>query len=320
MLVLVDHSAFLSVPINMGILDVFKLGPKPEQAIKDQGFEVSDCSLECLGCTSKFPSSVAFKDDDKSQLYGNTDPFGLHVVVATNKSDWQHDATLVRKTLANKVAKWAADASFPGLGDSTKIKVSASSLCSSAFDTDEEYQKETRGDVLLLPFFVWVRNLELGNAGDVLDRVVADLIKARDSGSKEFPSLAYDAFPNVRIEAEHSKAYVFLCSHKTRDKRCGITAPIMKKEFELNLRDLDLYRDVFDSRAGGVRIAFINHVGGHKFAANVIIYLRSSGKNIWLARCRPNNVLPIIEECIVNDGKVWPEHVRRVQKFKPIEW
>lgn len=304
----------------MGLLDVFKLGPKPVQAIRDQGFEVSDCSMECLGCTSKFPSSVSFKDDDQSQLYGNTDPFGLHVVVATNKNDWEHDATLTKNTLSNEVASWASGASFTGLGDATKIKVSTSSLCSSDFDSDKDYQNEKKGDVLLLPFFVWVRRLELDNVGGVLNLVVADLIKAREEGRKYFPSIKHEAYPEIVVEAENSKAYVFLCSHKTRDKRCGITAPIMKKEFELNLRDQDLYRDVSDDRAGGVKIAFVNHVGGHKFAANVIIYLRSSGKNIWLARCRPNNVLPIIEECIVNDGKVWPEHVRRVQKFKPIEW
>lgn len=304
----------------MGIMKFLKLGPSPEESIKEKGFDVSDCSKECLGCTSKFPSSVNFKDDDNSTLYGNTKPFGLHVVVPTNKCDWEHDATLVSKTIANKVAKWAEKASFPDLGESKEIKVSVSSLSSSKLEIDQEYMSEVRGDVLLLPFFVWVRNITLENAGAVLDLVVKDLIKFRDEGRQEFPIVSYEDYPEVKVECEKSLAYIFLCSHRTRDKRCGITAPIMKKEFEMNLRDLDMYRDSSDSREGGVRIAFINHVGGHKFAANVIIYLRKSGKNIWLARCRPNNVQPIIEECIVNDGKVWPEHVRQVQKFKPIEW
>jgi hypothetical protein len=41
------------------------------------------------------------------------------------------------------------------------------------------------------------------------------------------------------------------------------------------LRPLGLLRDLHDERPGGVGIYFINHVGGHKFAANVIIYRRA---------------------------------------------
>ncbi|GMF06184.1 unnamed protein product [[Candida] boidinii] len=114
-------------------------------------------------------------------------------------------------------------------------------------------------------------------------------------------------------------AYVMLCSHKTRDKRCGITAPIMKKEFDLHLRELDLYRDISDNRPKGVNVIFINHVGGHKFSANVLINLRS-GEDIWYAKCSPLNVKPIIDETILNHGKVFPEYVRIVQKYNPINW
>lgn len=304
----------------MGLLEIFKSGPSPEQSIKDNGFEVSECSAECQGCTSKFPSSVSFKDDDNSTLYGNTLPYGLHVIVPTNKCDWDHDATLVSKTIANEVAKWAEKAKIKALGSSDKIKVSVSSLSTPDFEHDQEYQDQVRGDVFLLPFFVWVRNITLNDVSPVLTAVVNDLIKFRDENVKQFPGISYDTYPDVKVEVDNSLAYVFLCSHRTRDKRCGITAPIMKKEFELNLRDLDSYRDVSDVREDGVRVAYVNHVGGHKFAANVVIYLKKSGKNIWLARCRPNNVLPIVEECILNDGKVWPEYVRQVQKFLPNEW
>ena len=89
---------------------------------------------------------------------------------------------------------------------------------------------------------------------------------------------------------------------------------------EMYLRELDLYRDMCDTSPGGVNVGFINHIGGHKYAANVIIYLKLSGRNIWLALCKPNNVRPIIDECILHGGKVWPDKVRLVQKFNPIEW
>ncbi|KAL1625541.1 hypothetical protein SLS56_007288 [Neofusicoccum ribis] len=73
---------------------------------------------------------------------------------------------------------------------------------------------------------------------------------------------------------------ILLCSHKTRDARCGQSAPLLRREFERHLRPLGLYRDLHDERPGGCGIYFINHVGGHKFAANVIIYRRASSAGV----------------------------------------
>ncbi|KAM9924895.1 hypothetical protein OXX59_004226 [Metschnikowia pulcherrima] len=304
----------------MGLTDFFKRGPSAEEQIQKAGFEISACSAECESCTSAFPKSLSFKDDDNASLLGSTSPYGLHAIVPTNKSDWPHNATGESKTLAHMVDKWAGDAKFAGLGESTKIKVTVSSLSSLKLESDAEYMDQKRGDVLLLPFFVWVRNVTIENAGKVLDRVVPDLIKYRDQQVTELPDISYAEFPEVEVKPDPSKAYVFFCSHRTRDKKCGVTAPIMKREMDMHLRDLGLYRDFSDDRPGGVQVAFVNHIGGHKYAANVIIYLKSSGKNIWLARCKPSNVVPIIDQCIVEDGKVWPEKVRQVQKFKAVEW
>jgi glycerol-3-phosphate O-acyltransferase/dihydroxyacetone phosphate acyltransferase len=65
-----------------------------------------------------------------------------------------------------------------------------------------------------------------------------------------------------------------MCSHRTRDARCAQSAPILRKEFERQLRPLGLYRDLHDERPGGVGIYYISHVGGHKYSANVMIYRR----------------------------------------------
>lgn len=301
----------------MGFLLLFKGSVDPSEEIKSSGFEVSECAQECESCTSSYPKSLLFEED--SPLWGSTKPYGLQVVVSTNKTDWSHDA-LDTSELTRALDKWSSSAHFDGLGHSAKIKVNTSSLFSPKFESDNEYIEGTRGDLLLLPFFVWVRNVSYKDAGAVLDKLVVDLVKYRDNHEESLPISSYPEFPDVSIEADVNKSYVFLCSHKTRDKRCGITAPIIKKEMDMYLRDLGLYRDFSDVRPGGVNVAYINHIGGHKFAANVIIYLKNSGKNIWLARCKPNNVVPIVDECIVHDGKVWPEKVRQVQKYKPVDW
>ncbi|SGZ58344.1 CIC11C00000002899 [Sungouiella intermedia] len=304
----------------MGLFNYFKPSKSHDEELKEKGFEIAECSMDCASCTSKFPSSVSFNDDDNGSLWGSTKPYGLHIVIPTNQADWPHNALDVSGSLQKAVDSWSSSAKFPGLGESTTIKVNVSSLSSAGLESNEKYMSFEVGDMLLLPFFVWIKGVKVNDAGKVLDRVVPDLIASRDRGDETFSINSYPEFPGVTLEVDPQRAYIFLCSHRTRDKRCGITAPIMRKEMEIHLREVGLYRDASDHRTGGVRVGFINHIGGHKYAANVIIYLRKSGKNIWLARCKPDNVVPIIDECILEDGKVWPEKVRQVQKFKPIEW
>lgn len=69
-------------------------------------------------------------------------------------------------------------------------------------------------------------------------------------------------------------AVILLCSQRTRDARCGQSAPLLRKELERHLRALGLHRDLDDDRPGGVGVYFISHVGGHKYSANVMVYRR----------------------------------------------
>ena len=103
---------------------------------------------------------------------------------------------------------------------------------------------------------------------------------------------------------------VLICSHRHRDARCGISAPILRKEFARQLRPLGLWRDHTDSRPGGASVVFVNHVGGHKYAANVIIYRKSDGQGLWLARVAPKHVADIVKHTLVEGKVVDPEMVR----------
>lgn len=126
------------------------------------------------------------------------------------------------------------------------------------------------------------------------------------------------------------RALILLCSQKTRDARCGQSAPLLRREFERHLRPLGLYRDLHDERPGGVGIYFISHVGGHRWAANVMIYRRGSGgktdgrgearveagtgeasQGIWLARVRPEDCEGIIKYTVLQGKVVKPERQLR---------
>lgn len=138
-------------------------------------------------------------------------------------------------------------------------------------------------------------------------------------------------------------AVILLCSQKTRDARCGQSAPLLKREFERHLRTHGLYRDANDERPGGVAVHFISHVGGHKYSANVIIYRRrdfdwhkkikvasssaatateeekaqaqqseneGAAQGIWLARVRPEECENIVKFTILQGKLVKPGQLR----------
>lgn len=138
-------------------------------------------------------------------------------------------------------------------------------------------------------------------------------------------------------------AVILLCSQKTRDARCGQSAPLLKREFERHLRIHGLYRDANDERPGGVAVYFISHVGGHKYSANVIIYRRrdfdwhkkrvaaaavsdsdekekvplaqeeedeGAAQGIWLARVRPEECENIVKHTILQGKLVKPDQLR----------
>ncbi|KAI3405643.2 hypothetical protein KGF56_001661 [Candida oxycetoniae] len=301
----------------MAILDRFfangETSNKPSitQQIEGKGFEISTCSETCDNCTATFPKSIKYEESEP--LWHSTKPYGLHLNIATGKTDWPHDATGTVGTLSNAIANWASQhANMTKLGN---IKVSCCSLGGDLLFTDDEYAKEQKGDILILPHFLWLRGVSISQVDEVFTTLLDLLVREPKPATIEE---LQTAIPQLSID--ENRAYVFFCSHRTRDKRCGITAPIMKKELDLVLREKELYRDYGDKTPGGVQAAFVNHVGGHKFVANVIIYLKPNGKNIWLGLCKPNNVRQIVDECILAGGKVWPDKVRLVQKFNPVEW
>ena len=121
---------------------------------------------------------------------------------------------------------------------------------------------------------------------------------------------------------------VLICGHGGRDVRCGTLGPILKQEFEekLERQNIELLKDPpvaeaveVDTAVEGytptARVGLISHVGGHKWAGNVIIYIPPSfggnalaGKGIWYGRVEPGHVEGIVAKTILG-GKVIKEPV-----------
>lgn len=122
---------------------------------------------------------------------------------------------------------------------------------------------------------------------------------------------------------------VLICGHGGRDVRCGTLGPVLKQDFEdkLERQNIQLLTDPppvevveIDTAAEGyrltARVGLISHIGGHKWAGNVIIYIPPSfsgnalaGKGIWYGRVEPGHVEGIIEKTVLG-GKVIKELFR----------
>jgi len=99
---------------------------------------------------------------------------------------------------------------------------------------------------------------------------------------------------------------VLICGHGGRDQRCGILGPILREQFKTELAKQKVKSEV----------GLISHIGGHKYAGNVIIYLPPSleqnglkGSGIWYGRVEPKHVEGIVKETILG-GRIVADHFR----------
>ena len=108
--------------------------------------------------------------------------------------------------------------------------------------------------------------------------------------------------------------------------RCGVMAPALESEFQRVLQErgftsADSEGTTVDAPTHA-HIGLISHVGGHKYAGNVIVYIPPkmtigtssephplAGKGIWYGRIEPKHVEGLVEETILG-GKVVTDHFR----------
>lgn len=305
----------------MGLLDYLKGGSKDPISSSDareisEKIEVCDensCNQECeVDGESIDEGEAAFaklKIDHETPLYNSSKPPKIHFVVPTSQKDWSHDACSENKnSVEYKIDQWcnSHESEYKKLGENVRISCAVSSLPKDIMDI--QVMKGVKNDVLVLPHFVWIDNLTSDKVDETLSRLVPEFLTKK---TEELP------LESMGLRLAKEQAYVFICSHMRRDKRCGIMAPYLKKSMDKQLQRWRLYRDNSDFSPNGVRVVFVNHVGGHKFSANMQIYLKTPNSLIWLGRVTPRNVPYIVNELIIPERPrlPWPEKVRCLQKY-----
>jgi hypothetical protein len=211
---------------------------------------------------------------------------------------------------------------------------------------NSDYSEPT--SILLLPAFTIIENVTPDSVPELVTTYIdnAPTTTTPLNASPISMTLKESLLTASQLTSRPSphRALILLCSQKTRDARCGQSAPLIRKELERHLRPLGLFRDLDDERPGGVGIYFISHVGGHKYSANMMIYRRpdafgldrlerakldgdvcpmpfkplpsedlenGAAQCIWLARVRPEDCEGIVKYTVLQGKVVKPERQLR---------
>ncbi|OLN85035.1 Altered inheritance of mitochondria protein 32 [Colletotrichum chlorophyti] len=299
---------------------------------------VPTCPSPTCECADTPQMPEGLEIDHKSPLNGVVAAYAEQVLVCTGRDDW---ASRIEEE--HNGDNLAADLKelFGRGGTYTdpwhNVSILNASFPSSVPRSRSELQTTS---AYLLPSFKYV---------PFLPRVSFDSVRALAKGyllpEKLHP--AHDALSPVhrdrltREEAYRSLLYgvkdveevmVLICGHGGRDMRCGITGPILREEFEKRFEGAGVRVlkgavevkeaqgvDVLEGARGkeevSARVGLISHIGGHKFAGNVIVYIPPglknaggekhplAGKGIWYGRVEPKHVEGIVKETVLG-GKV----------------
>ncbi|KAJ9635211.1 hypothetical protein H2199_008697 [Coniosporium tulheliwenetii] len=333
-----------------------ELFPKTDPAVDGE-----DCLHDCATCTVSYPSKWSI--DEEEEVYGHVKGWQTHLLVATGKTDWVRDVADEEGSIMEAIERG------PTKPTSGRLMLSASNMpLPSTLHHDPSLAGTT--SVLLLPAFTIIENVTPANVPNLITTFVdtaptnttplihppaasPDLPRSSSPSPMATPPPTEIEMPELPLTARPCPHdyLILLCSQKTRDARCGQSAPLLRRELERHLRPLGLYRDLHDERPGGVGIYFISHVGGHKFAANVMVYRRAragraasrngfSGRGlevkngavsngstrdgkeaeetdmeaaqcIWLARVRPEDCENIVRYTVLQGKVVKPERQLR---------
>lgn len=253
--------------------------------------------------------------DSTSQVLGATKPFLRQGIISTGREDWPNDVASVKGSIAqllthsahrhppaSGVAKggiWTSEADARSApGGATRLMVQNGSFHSTAAEGEET--------LLLFPDWVLITPLPTAPAAEAqatIDEVYDNLLLPSDPTSR-------GGVGSVTRRVLPYAAVILVCSHKRRDARCHISAKPLKDSFtraahrsgwevdergdelphpgsflELG-RDEELRQRREASQSKTLGLFSISHIGGHKFAGNVIIYF-PNGAGVWYARIDP---------------------------------
>ncbi|KAJ5966089.1 hypothetical protein N7481_012803 [Penicillium waksmanii] len=276
--------------------------------------------------------------DHEQALNGTMAAYAQQLVICTDQRDW---TSRIENDGENKSwgglirgLKRLLSRGGPYLDPFNNVLVSTSSIVPAT-------NSPSTASALLFPSFKYIPSIPVDartasdGAADLTSFVRAFLLperlhdmhsslpEAKRTDMTRAPELSSN-FDGI-IDINHSPT-ILICGHGGRDMRCGVMGPALESEFQRVLQTQG-YKSVGGDGTtidgpNHANIGLISHVGGHKYAGNVIIYIPPkmtvgtsaephplAGKGIWYGRIEPKHVQGLVEETILG-GKVIADHFR----------
>ncbi|KAF1844727.1 leucyl-tRNA synthetase [Cucurbitaria berberidis CBS 394.84] len=295
------------IAVNGGALCNF-VGPKKPKKAKAENQASIPYTQTCPSPTCECASTPPDLDiDRKAPLLNTMAAYSEQVIICTGKEDWtsnieqeEGETGAFVKGLKGVIGKGGV-----GFDPFTNVLITASSLP----------QTETKNATTALLFPSFKRIKSIPHTSDSFSHFATAYLKAKtlhpmhDGLSKEQKAnLTRDESVAAQLPPAESvsKPTILICGHGGRDQRCGVLGPILQASFRKELQRRSIDADV----------AQISHIGGHKYAGNVIIYVPPSmqdnalrGSGIWYGRIGPENVEGVVDETLVK-GRVIAELLR----------
>ncbi|CAO1628708.1 unnamed protein product [Parajaminaea phylloscopi] len=127
--------------------------------------------------------------------------------------------------------------------------------------------------------------------------------------------------PSARFPKTAEEAHIYVCTHGSRDCRCGVAGGELKEQLGREIRTHELR--VIDGTAQGgavntnwskkVKVFGISHVGGHKFAANALVYPHGD----WYGNLRPSDTPLLLRSALAPSTS---RHDLKDQRERLVHW
>ncbi|KAG6007209.1 hypothetical protein E4U21_006228 [Claviceps maximensis] len=311
---------------------------------------VPSCPSPTCGCADTPVMAAGLEIDHKSSLRGVISGYAEQVLVCTGQGDW---ASKIEDE--NGGDNLAADLKeLFGRGGVYSDPFHNISILNSSFPSSAPPRAEVQStSAYLLPSFKYVPFLPRVSFDSVQALAKGFLLPEKLHSAHDGLSPIHrdrltrkDAYQSLLLGVQDVQdVLVLICGHGGRDARCGTFGPLLRNEFEekLGLAKFDVARkavhipcleegegkraaqkaiaaDEGDQKKKKkkrkiARVGLVSHIGGHKFAGNVIIYIPPgyggpggeehalAGCGIWYGRVEPKHVEGLVDETIVR-GRV----------------
>ncbi|KAJ3186621.1 hypothetical protein HDU85_007441 [Gaertneriomyces sp. JEL0708] len=205
---------------------------------------------------------VILKETSNSNIPDHVGSVGFyrkHILLASGQSSWPS-----HPEKADPFMKALADAAAP-----KDIKLSVCDIVPAS-------DSSTSRTLVVLP-----ENVRLPSVDQqMISRIVEDIAHAQPLGAP--------------IEPLTSKMQILVCTHGSRDCRCGDIGTPVYQEFKKQIARKGLEHEI--------KVNAVSHIGGHKYAGNAIVY--PSGD--WYGMLQPEDVSDLVET-LSKDKIMWPK-------------